>query len=178
MKRIAFVCAALALACAVLGAQNQGSAFSSDLDMGIYYNARPLSGSILDIFLVLAYLRGGATADFEFAFAKGLGAGAEAGLMYITFQREDESSVHLVDLPLRAKASLRAGSFTLEAFAGAIFGLVVSDAGISGTPAMDAGGRIALGPVFLEASYVLPFSGGWEAAYPRFGAGWCLRLLE
>jgi hypothetical protein len=137
-----------------------------------------MSGSILDIFLILFSFRGGATVDFEYRFNPLFSAGAETGLMYMTISDSSSSQSHLIDFPLRAKASLAVKAFTAEIFLGSMTNIGINDAGLLFTPYADAGGRIALGPVFVEGSYEYRLASPWTFGYPRLGLGAFFRLVE
>lgn len=147
---------------------------------GLYYNARELpDDDILAIFQSFLSFRGGLTLDFESRLGAVGGFGAEIGVQYMLIEGDtDNLTVNLVDLPFRLKTSLTFGSaFKLEAFGGVLFAMAITPAAVAYLPYLDAGGRMALGPVYLEASYEFAFGPEYES-FPRFGLGLSLPLSK
>jgi hypothetical protein len=179
LRRTTIILALLLTVGAICGAQD-ASPFSVDLASGIYYDAFPLTGSLLDIFLVLFNFRGGATIDYEYRFSPFFSAGGETGLMYMTLSDSNTHPIqtHWIDFPLRAKASLAIKAFTAEIFLGSMTNLSINDAGIGFAPYADAGVRVSIGPVFAEGSYEYRLGPPWTSGYPRLGLGAFFRLVE
>ncbi len=143
---------------------------------GLWYNARPLSGTILDFLLIIFNFRAGFNLDMQYHLGaiegkRGwLGIGAELGLAYMV-SGEGETALHLVDLPTRVKFSLSAGKhLRLEGFAGLLSALAFTMHSQDYIPYVDLGGRLILGRFFMEAGYEIGLSAA-AVSYPRFGMG-------
>jgi len=192
MKRF-LLCFALLIAASSAGlcAQSSaGSAFPLTIDTfeGVFYNAQSLptidtSNGIMAFVTAFEALasfidnfRIGANIDFEARLGKIGGFGGEVGAYYMVFKDSDGNFVgSYLDLPYRIKFSLTAGFFKAEAFGGVLFATWFDTSHILYYPYLEAGGRIALGPIYLEGSYAFPL--GWEYdGFPRFGIGTCLPL--
>jgi hypothetical protein len=183
MKRF-LLCSMLLIAASGLGLCAQSSADSAfpltiDTFEGLYYNAESLPSSMpSDLLGIISLLddvinnfRASALIDFEARLGKIGGFGGETGAYYFIYKDTDGNIVGgYLDLPYRIKFSLTAGFFKAEAFGGVLFAMWFDSSHLMYYPYLEAGGRIALGPVYLEGSYSFPL--GWEyEGFPRFGIG-------
>jgi hypothetical protein len=149
--------------------------FSIDFTTGAYFDARDLTGGILDILVAIYDLRAGFTVDFEYAFSKAFNAGGEVGVMY--FPGDDTMTIQIFDIPIRAKMSLRGGAFTADFFGG-VFYYCLATTTFDVSAYLDAGLRLTLWRVFLEGSYELPFDFDFDDGFFRFGLGMSLPLRK
>jgi hypothetical protein len=145
---------------------------------GLYYNFAPLPPGPFAFLAALFNVRGGVFVDGVYRFANHLGLGGEVGLQYINASLDSGvTSINIFDLPLRAKASYLLGPLNAELFLGLMttgsFGTATSfDLGL----ALEGGGRLRLGALYLEGSYVLGLGGA--TSYPRAGLGFMMDLSK
>jgi hypothetical protein len=141
---------------------------------GLYYDSYPLSGSILDVLNAITNLRAGLWADCLLPIKGGLEAGGELGVFYMTVTEDTtNTSISVLDIPLRAKLSYKIGKLGLEAFAGLFTSSIIASTYSVGL-GIDAGGRIKLGGLYAEGDYV--FGLGDQESLPRFGLGDAIKL--
>lgn len=187
MKRflLCFVLLAAAAGSGVYAESSASPAFPLTIDTfeGAYYNAQTLPAidtsngimafiTSLEAFAgVLNNLRISAIIDFEARIGKLGGFGGEVGAYYNVYKDADGNFVaSFLDLPYRLKLSFTAGWFKAEAFGGVLFAMWFDTSTLLYSPYLEAGGRIVLGPVYLEGSYAFPFGPEYQG-YPRFGLG-------
>jgi hypothetical protein len=141
---------------------------------GLYYDAYPLTGSLLDFLVWIYNLRGGAWGDLMIPIKGGLSLGGEVGAFYMT---NDKYTAGTIDLPLHAKAAYRLGKLGIEGVAGLFTSAVIDPA--SSTYdfflGLDAGARLRLGGFYLEGGYV--YGLGELPSFPRFGLGFTFPIV-
>jgi hypothetical protein len=155
---------------------------------GIYYNAQTIPTdipsditAILSIFQIMEdfvnNFRTGAVVDFETRLGKLGGFGGEVGVYYFVNKDADGNFIgSFLDIPYRLKLSLTAGQvFKAEIFGGVVFAMWFDSSRLWYYPYLDAGGRIALGPIYFEGSYEFAF-GSEYPGFPRFGLGLMLPI--
>jgi hypothetical protein len=155
---------------------------------GFYYNAQTIPTdipsditAILSVFQIMEdfvnNFRTGVVFDFETRLGKIGGFGGEFGAYYFVNKDADGNFLgSFLDIPYRLKLSLTAGRvFKTEIFGGVVFAMWFDSSRLLYYPYLDAGGRIALGPIYFEGSYQFPFGSEYEG-FPRFGLGLMLPI--
>jgi hypothetical protein len=165
-----------------------GFPLAMELYLGAYYDVQAVPTDISLDPSALAYLaqsywnvpdnfRYGVGFDFEARLGQIGGFGGEVGAYYNA--SVDSSGRYLgsfLDLPYRLKLSLIAGrAFKLDLFGGVAYCMWIDSNHLLYYPYLDAGGRMSLGPIYLEGSYEFAFGSEYEC-FPRFGLGVCLPI--
>lgn len=189
MKKILVIAAALTLCAGFSFAQDAPEApFTVTATTGAYYDAFPLDSSAAAIFEAIFNLRAGTGIDFEAALGGGLYAGAEIGFQGMYVEMNGTTTYVAFDLPLRGVVSFDMGpDFGLSAFGGVLW-TVFLGSDFDGSLYLDAGGRITLGSVYIEASYEIPMSGfgfspmfnsySLSGGFFRVGVGSVIKLVK
>jgi hypothetical protein len=137
---------------------------------GLGYNFAPLPAGPFALLAALFNVRGGAWFEMRWPLGGGVSLGGEIGLHYITASLDGGATqLSIFDLPLRANAGWSSGSFTVQAFAGALGSGVLGGSTPGLAFAVEAGSRLRLGAFYLEGSWVQGFGGA--GGYPRAGLG-------
>lgn len=158
------------------------SFLTADAGTGIFYNAYPIPDNILGFLSILYSFRGGGWVGTDLRVSEDVLAGVEAGAAYMTLtlaSETGETATHLIDLPLRLRATYRIGPFAASFLCGSLVRGVVQTGETPKNvfePSVEVGGRLSFANFFAEGSYVIGF--GDAVTHPRFGAGLRLDLLR
>jgi hypothetical protein len=144
-----------------------------DAGVGLCYDALPLTGTALDALLFLFYTRGGAWGDLMVPLKNGISVGGELGFYYMSSTIQG-ITINLVDVPILAKASFTTGKIRFEGFGGLYPLGVLSSVASAFQFGLDLGGRLSLGGLYAEGSYVWGL--GSAQSFPRYGLGYSIRI--
>lgn len=181
MKKIAIILALAVLSAAVLTAEEDKSFVGLDIFGGATFefgdnwdNGDGSMESGLNMLgQVMSSLRVGGGADLYFRIADPLSVGVEAGIFVFATQDENGNTNYtpLLDIPVRATVRLSSGSLGLQIHGGYNFSttfdaLAASTNYMEINHKLDLGGRVFLGPLYVEYSRLF-----WTADAASLSAG-------
>ena len=175
MRRMILVLVVFAMVMPSVFAQEkeETDTFSFDVGGGLYYDAKPLSGTAFDVFLVLFNLRGGFQIDGNYVINDKMSTGAELGVAYITAKSGVEPNTYsasLFDIPIYGFFRYRLGSLAAQPFVGLLItGATNSDGDLSTEALLAIGSRIFLKHLYAEVAYNI---GNDANSFARFGVGY------